>query len=160
MLSLLGQASFLEAFAGTLPGKEILAHCSRQHSVEKYRAWLADPRSPAWVAEVDPGAAPVGYLLLTSPDLPVADLGPGDWEIKRIYLLHRFQGGGLGRRLMDEARRHADSIGARRLLLGVYEKNEAALAFYSRLGFARIGTRAFQVGSLICQDAILGLNLR
>lgn len=160
MLALLGQASFLEAFAGILPGNEILAHCFRQHAEGKYRAWLEDARSPVWVAEAPPGAAPVGYLLLTRPDLPVNDLGPDDWEVKRIYLLHRFQGGGLGRRLMAEAQRYARTIGARRLLLGVYERNEAAIAFYERLGYARIGTRSFQVGSLTCQDAILALNLR
>jgi ribosomal protein S18 acetylase RimI-like enzyme len=159
MLSLLGQASFLEAFAGILPGNEILAHCARQHSVEKYRAMLAHPDTAIWAAEVAPGAAPVGYLVVTAPDLPLADLAPTDLEVKRIYLMHRFQGGGLGRRLMDVAREFAAAKGANRLVLGVYGRNDAAIAFYEKLGYRRVGARDFQVGSLVCQDAILALAL-
>jgi len=43
----------------------------------------------------------VGYLVLGTPDVPVKDPDPNDWEIKRIYLLSRFQGSGNGRRLME-----------------------------------------------------------
>ena len=100
-LSLVGQASFLEAFAGTLLASDLFAHCTRQHTVEKYREWLADGFSRLWLAETEPGSGPVGYLVLTRPDLPLADLGPNDWEIKRIYLLHRFQGQGTFRQFVN-----------------------------------------------------------
>lgn len=158
-LSLVGQASFLEAFAGVLPGPDIAAHCEKQHSREKYAAYLHAARSAVWVAEVEPGHAPVGYLVLTTPDLPIADIGPADWEVKRIYLLHRFQGGGLGARLMNTAREYAIEQRARRLLLGVYAKNTAAIGFYERLGYRKIGTRQFQVGANRYDDLILGLDL-
>lgn len=158
-LSLLGQATFLEAFAGVLPAAAILAHCARQHAIEIYRAWLADSGARTWIAEAAPGGAPVGYVVLATADLPIADPKPDDREVKRVYLLHRFQGGGLGRRLMDAARREASAIGARRLLLGVYERNEGAIGFYERLGYRRVGTRSFQVGDLVCRDLILGLDL-
>jgi diamine N-acetyltransferase len=36
-LSLLGQATFLEAFAGILNGPDILAHCAKAHSADVYR---------------------------------------------------------------------------------------------------------------------------
>ncbi|HTL68923.1 MAG TPA: GNAT family N-acetyltransferase [Lacunisphaera sp.] len=159
VLALVGQAAFLEAFAGEISGQDLMAHCRHQHSVEKYAAWLADGHTAIWIAEVDPGRAPIGYLVLTSPDLPLPDLTAQDLEVKRIYLLHRFQGGGLGARLMDEARRHAEAVGCRRLLLGVYRKNAAAIGFYERLGYRRVGTRSFKVGENIYQDLILALAL-
>lgn len=157
-LALVGQASFLEAFAGSIGGSDITAHCLREHSDEKYRAWLRDDASTIWIAEV--GGAPVGYLVLTAPDLPLPHIGPTDFEIKRVYLLHRFQGSGAGRRLMDEARRYAEQHDARRLLLGVYEANATARTFYERLGYVRVGERSFTVGANTYRDFIYALALR
>jgi ribosomal protein S18 acetylase RimI-like enzyme len=158
-LALVGQASFLEAFAGVLSGSDILGHCARQHSVEKYAAYLTDQATAVWLAETSPGGAPVGYLVLTTPDLPLADLGATDVEVKRVYLLHRFQGGGLGRRLMQTAREHAVQAGKKRLLLGVYGDNRAAIGFYKSLGFIQLGTRQFRVGENLYDDLVLGLTL-
>lgn len=158
-LSLVGQASFLEAFAGIIHGDDILGHCFKQHSAEKYAEWIRDPGSIVWLAEVQPGSAPVGYLVMTKPDLPLRDISPADLEVKRIYLLHRFQGSGLGARLMREAEINARVKGARRLLLGVYAKNEAAVGFYEKLGYRKIGTRVFKVGDHHYDDFILGLTL-
>ncbi|MEW6157518.1 MAG: GNAT family N-acetyltransferase [Verrucomicrobiota bacterium] len=158
-LSLVGQAAFLEAFAGVISGRDIVLHCERQHAPAKYAAWLADGRSAIWIAEVEPGAAPVGYLVLTTPDLPLPDIAPTDFEVKRIYLLHRFQGRGIGARLMEEARTHAICQGSRRLLLGVYSGNSAAIGFYERLGYVRIGTRPFAVGANTYHDLVLALPL-
>jgi ribosomal protein S18 acetylase RimI-like enzyme len=159
-LALVGQASFLEAFAGSINGADIVHHCLKHHAVEKYAAYLSDARTRVWVAEVEPGRAPVGYLVLTTPDLPVADVSPTDLEVKRIYLLHRFHGLRIGASLMDTARDYARSIGTPRLLLGVYGQNASAIAFYERHGYTRIGTREFQVGGNRYHDLILGLKLQ
>src|SRR5690349_134515 len=158
-LSIVGQASFLDTFAGILSGKDILGHCMRQHSSEKYGGWLHDGESAVWIAEVEPGQAPVGYLVLTKPDLPLADILPDDAEVKRVYLLSRFRGAGLGRRLMLEAEIHARARGVRRLLLGVYDGNDAAISFYERLGYRRVGERSFKVGDNTYHDFILALSL-
>lgn len=156
-LALVGAASFLEAFAGMLDGEDILAHCRIHHSPEKYAALLADPQTRACIAEVK--NAPVGYAMLCAPDLPVA-AAPGDLELKRIYLLYRFQGTGIGAALMNWAIDTARSLGCQRLLLGVHEGNARALSFYKRHGFEAAGKRTFQVGSTLCNDLILARELR
>ena len=97
--------------------------------------------------------------MLAPAAVPVPDPQPDDLEIKRIYLLHRFQGAGWGRRLMDAAIERARARGSRRLLLGVYSKNHAALAFYARLGFSRAGERSFRVGASDYYDYLLALPL-
>jgi len=158
-LSLLGGATFLESYAHLLPVTDIIGHVARQHAAAVYERWLADPACRCWLAEHLPGRAPVGYAVVTPPDLPLPGIGPGDLEIRRIYLLHRFHRGGLGRRLMDEVMAHGRAVSARRMLLGVYSRNEAALGFYQRLGFARVGTRQFRVGANDYFDFILGLEL-
>ena len=155
-LALVGAATFLETFAGLLDGPDILAHCRVQHAAAQYAVWLADPTYKLWLAELR--GASVGFAVLSPPDLPIA-LTKDDIELKRIYLLHRFQGGGLGRRLLEWSAAEARSSGKKRLLLGVKADNTAALAFYHRFGFVLIGERKFLVGSMLCDDYILSLAL-
>jgi ribosomal protein S18 acetylase RimI-like enzyme len=157
-LALVGQATFLETFAGILRGPDIVAHCQRAHSVERYRTWLADPAYGLWLAEAG-GGAPVGFMLAGPPDLPLPDVSATDVELKRIYLLSKFQGGGVGKRLMAEAASHAVAGGATRLLLGVYANNHAAIGFYERNGFTQVGTRQFDVGGTLYDDFIMGRTL-
>jgi ribosomal protein S18 acetylase RimI-like enzyme len=155
-LALVGAATFLETFAGLLTGADIVAHCQVQHAASQYAAWLADAKYRLCVAELR-GAA-VGFAVLSPPDLPVA-VTQDDIELKRIYLLHRFQGAGLGRRLLEWSVAQARAMEKRRLLLGVKADNAAALAFYDRVGFVRIGERKFLVGAMLCDDYILSLAL-
>ncbi len=158
-LSLVGQATFLETFAGVLGGADIVGHCAEAHSPALYRQWLADPCNALWLVEAAPGGAPVGYMVVAPPQLPVPDTD-GDREIKRIYLLGKFRGGGLGRRLLEQAVADAQAAGARRLLLGVYAGNAAAIAFYRRMGFDRIGERRFDIGGREYDDRILAMPLQ
>ncbi|HTW46184.1 MAG TPA: GNAT family N-acetyltransferase [Acidobacteriaceae bacterium] len=155
-LALVGAASFLEAFAGFLEGEDILAHCRKQHSAEKYAAMLADADTRVAVAEVKGSA--VGYAVVCPPDLPVPVTGD-DAELKRIYLLYRFQGSGIGAALMEWSVETARRLGKRRLLLGVNDENDKAVMFYKRHGFEHAGTRRFQVGKMLCSDFILAKKL-
>lgn len=157
-LALVGQATFLETFAGVLPGSDIVAHCRGQHAPSVYRSWL-DSGARVWLAEADPSGAPIGYLVLAPASLPIENPTDRDLEVKRIYLLQQFHGTGIGKRLMIAAEQHAREIGATRLLLGVYSRNDRAVAFYERLGFRRVGTRLFRVGEHDYDDFVLSMDL-
>lgn len=157
-LALIGQSTFLETYADVLAGAAIIAHCSKAHSLALYTEWLADPACQMWLAEV-PGGAPVGFMVVAPPDLPLPGISERDAEIKRIYLLSKFQGGGVGKRLVAAAAGHAAERGATRLLLGVYANNLAAIGFYERSGFAKVGTRTFNVGGNDYDDFIMGKTL-
>ena len=104
------------------------------------------------------GGAPVGYAVLGPADLPL-ETGGRDMELKRIYVLHRFHGEGIGRRLMHMALDGATATGAGRLLLGFFDGNHRALAFYARHGFVEAGRKPFQVGSRVYDDLVLGRPL-
>lgn len=157
-LSLVGQATFLETFSGILGGDDIIAHCAKAHAADLYRTWLGAPGYALWLAESSPGGAPIGYMVVAPPDLPLADTA-GDLELKRIYLLGKFHGGGLGRQLVSHAVSHARAEGARKLLLGVYAHNRQAIAFYERAGFGKVGARKFTVGGRDYDDHIMGMGL-
>ncbi len=158
LLSLVGQATFLESYAHMIDGADILAHCKRQHAPAVYDDWLADRSARIWIAQTDPGAAPVGYLVMRPPELPI-ETRSDDVEIKRIYVLHRFHGAGVGARLMSVALDEARAMNMRRVLLGVYRGNEGAIAFYTRMGFDRCGTRKFRVGAREYDDLVLARSI-
>lgn len=157
-LSVVGIATFLESYAGVIDGAGLVRHCGEKQSAQAYAAALAAPDQALWLAEAGPGRAPVGYLHLTPPDLPL-ETRADDLEIKRIYVLAKLQRSGLGRLMLNSAALYAREHKARRLLLGVYKKNERALAFYDRVGFERIGERAFDVGGVTYQDWVLAKRL-
>lgn len=153
-LSLVASATFLETFAGVLPGDAIVAHCANAYAPERFADYFAKG-SRAWILEAAPGGAPIGFAQLTVPDLPGA--GPGDVELKRIYLLSRLHGSGAGAALMAAA--VAGAAGHARLLLGVYAHNARALTFYRKQGFVPVGERRFDVGGQLFDDVVLARPL-
>jgi ribosomal protein S18 acetylase RimI-like enzyme len=68
-------------------------------------------------------------------------------EIDRFYIASRLHGSGAAQALMQELISIARAEGARSLQLGVWEKNPRAIAFYSKLGFRKIGEQVFTLGS-------------
>lgn len=157
-LAAVGQATFLETYAGIVDGADILSHGQGPHSTATYEAFLADPRYRLFLAVCPPGDAPVGYTVFCPPDLPVAT-GEGDLELKRIYVLHRFHGDKVGPRLLQAGLDWARQAGFRRVLLGAYGENHRALAFYRRNGFVQVGTRVFRVGLRDYDDVVLAVDL-
>jgi Acetyltransferase (GNAT) family. len=157
-LSLVAGATLLDAFAGILSGRDLVAHCARHNTPEKFAEWIADPASVVMLAETVNGGAPLGYSVLTPPDLPIEVLAE-DIELRRIYMLSRLHGSGLGAELMKRALNDARAMGKRRVLLGVYGGNARARAFYERQGFAVAGERRFLVGETWHDDAIYAREL-
>ena len=155
MLSLLGGGTFLEAYAGVLNGQDILDHCRQQHAPEIYRTWLKNPVARVWVAETKSGNAPIAYAVLDQSELDFPESSPNDFEVKRLYVFHRFKGTGIGAALLKTASSYAYRLGAQRLVLGVYSRNLEAIGFYTKVGFSPCGERQFKVGSSVNDDFIL-----
>jgi diamine N-acetyltransferase len=151
-LAHLGAATFLSTFAFDHPGKPLIAHLNSEHSAAYYKAKLEDPHVEIVIGET-PLGAPVGYVMLVPPEHPDVQQD-GDIELKRIYLLGPWQGGGNGRALMDEAFKVAQARRASRVLLAVYESNHRAVAFYERAGFVHIGETIFMVGDVEFRDML------
>ena len=158
ILAQIGAATFLESFVEVIDGAAIINHCEQQHAASVYEAYLSHARSSAWLAEYSQTGVPIGYALNCAPDLPVEPQA-GDIELKRIYVFSRFHGSGAGKALMEASIAHAKSLGAPRLLLGTYEGNARAVAFYHKVGFETIGTRRFLVGGVYYDDIVMALEI-
>lgn len=152
-VALVAAASFLTTFAGILDGADIVAHVAKNSSADRFAAWAADAVSVVTLAEHPDGAAPIGYTLLTTPDLPLT-IDAGDIELRRIYTLPVAYGTGLGPALIARAFDDARAMGKIRMLLGVYGGNDRARRFYERQGFTVAGRRQYQVGATLHDDFI------
>ena len=159
-LGTIGAATFLDSYIEVIPGPDIVAHAQAAHAPAVYHGYLShtDPRYACWLAEYGATGAPVGYAVTTAVEAPTVGEAE-DIELKRIYVLSRFHGTGTGRDLMIAAVQHARHMGAKRMVLGTYDQNHRAVAFYRRAGFTQIGTRQFQVGDQLFDDIVMGLDL-
>lgn len=155
-LAHLGAATFLATFAFDHPGKPLIEHLGDAHSSAYYAEALDDPDIDILIGET-PLGAPVGYAMVTPPSHPGLQQS-GDIELKRIYLLGPWQGGGNGRDLMNRVFEVAHKRGAKRLLLSVYEQNVRAIAFYERSGFIAVGETVFMVGQVPFRDFVYARN--
>ena len=143
-VSLIGQATILETYAGLTDGNDLVEYVRRELSSEAFREILASDRARVWVAETSVGRCMAGYAVALSEEdgEPFAAI-----ELKRLYLFHRFHGIGLGKRLMDEVLAFAREKGTRSIRLQVHSKNGNAIEFYERYGFEAVGEELFRAGT-------------
>ena len=155
-LALIGAASFLETFANDHPGDGVVAFIRDYHSESAWAATLAKVDSAVWIVEESAGC-PVGYAVLSAGSLPGTT--PDDAELKRIYVLSRWHGTGIGRDLFDIAEAEARVRGAGRLVLSVYTRNARAIRFYEKQGFGVIGEAMFAEFPVEFSDKVMAKNL-
>ena len=84
------------------------------------------------------GARTAGILVGYAGISRLGRTPPFEYEVHTIGVDPAFQGQGIGRRLLDELLKFADG-GV--VYLEVRTDNEAAIALYSSVGFAKIGLR-------------------
>lgn len=87
-----------------------------------------------------------GYLKVNTNDAQSEEMGDESLEIERIYIRNKFQKHGLGKYLLNKAMEIAVERKKNKIWLGVWEKNENAIAFYIKNGFVQTGAHYFYMG--------------
>jgi GNAT superfamily N-acetyltransferase len=152
-LSRIGAETFTETFGDMYPPEDLAAFLEEAYGLEKTRRDLADPARAAWLVEADGRA--VGHALTGPCDLPHDDVTPACGELKRLYVLKAFQGGGTGSRLLAETLAWLEQGGPRALWIGVWSENFGAQRLYGRMGFEKVGEYDFIVGQTRDREFIL-----
>ncbi|MCM3238809.1 GNAT family N-acetyltransferase [Heyndrickxia oleronia] len=96
-----------------------------------------------------------GYLKVNINDAQSEDMGDESLEIERIYIKKKFQKHGLGKYLLNIAIESAMKRNKKKIWLGVWEKNENAIAFYKKMGFVQSGSHSFYMGDEEQTDIIM-----
>ncbi len=108
---------------------------------EYFAGLLADANVLFLVAEADGELVGFAHAILKAPPaLPV--FVPRRYAVvDSIVVSASFQGGGIGRSLMDKAQAWAVAGGATSIELNVYEFNAGAIAFYETLGYRTLSRK-------------------
>jgi len=154
-LALLGGATFLQTYATSADAADMLAYVAEEHTVHEYRHLLSDPHVKIWAAETDRGKSLIGYVVLVTGDSEDSS----SCVIKRLYVLHRFHGCGLGKRLLGEAIQAAHADGFTTISLQVQDLNERAQGFYSSFGFKIVHEEPFHARSRQYMVSVMRLSL-
>lgn len=100
-----------------------------------------------------------GYLKVNTKDAQSEKMGDESLEIERVYIRSKFQKHGLGKYLINKAIEIARKENKRAIWLGVWEKNENAIAFYKNMGFVQTGAHSFYMGDEEQTDLIMTKTL-
>jgi ribosomal protein S18 acetylase RimI-like enzyme len=76
-------------------------------------------------------------------------------EVARIYALDKAIGKGVGKALMETCLQIANDMQMKAVWLGVWEKNERAIAFYRKWGFEKFGEHKFLLGTDLQTDCLM-----
>lgn len=97
----------------------------------------------------------LGYLKLNTKKAQSDQVLDNALEIERIYVTSEAQGKGLGKLLLQFALEQAKTKGLICTWLGVWEKNEKAIAFYKHHGFEVFADHPFKLGGEDQRDLLM-----
>ena len=137
--------TFLEGFAIPYPPEDLARFEAETYSEARILAEIEDMSHASWVCEAADGAL-LAYAHAGPAKLPHPDVMPDHGELYQIYVRRAAQGMRLGPRLLEAALGWIETRFAGPQWLGVWSGNERAQAFYTAVGFRKVGDYHFMVG--------------
>ena len=137
-------ATFAETFASLNTEEDMEQYNERHFSTDELQREIDNPDSTFVVAKVD--GVPAGYMKVNVGDAQTEEMLGNRMEVQRLYILRQYKRNGLGARFMHTAFDMARAQGKSVIWLGVWEHNDAAIAFYKRMGFVQFGSHDFVLG--------------
>ena len=101
------------------------------------------------------GADFVGYTTVVRSAAPEVVTRPHAIQLHRFYVDTPWHGSGLANRLMAAVDSAARSLDGTHVWLAVWEHNPRAIRYYSKQGFADVGTMPFTLGNELQTDRVL-----
>jgi len=144
-LAAFAERTFRVQFGPHNTASDMDAYCAAAFGPSQQRGELADPARRTTLVTLDGRLA--GYAQLRSGPPPAFVVGDAPIELVRFYIDHPWHGRGLAQSLMAHTLELARQGGARTLYLAVWDRNDRAIAFYTRQGFVLVGTKDFTLGT-------------
>jgi ribosomal protein S18 acetylase RimI-like enzyme len=145
-LTEIGARTFSETFGADNTPEDMRLFLTSTWRPDLQRAEILDAGLDTLLA-CDAAGAIAGFAQVRVAHPPAGINASAPVELKRFYVDKPWHGQGLARTLMDAAEQAARARGAREFWLGVFQRNERALAFYRKCGFRIVGTQTFVVGT-------------
>jgi diamine N-acetyltransferase len=149
--------TFNETFKDQNTPDNMKAYLEKAFNLTQVEEELSNPSSQFFFIYFKNDLA--GYLKINMNDAQSEEYGDEYLEIERIYIKHNFHKLGLGKYLLTKAIDIAKECDKKKIWLGVWERNENAIAFYKKLGFVQTGTHSFYMGDEEQVDIIMVKSL-
>lgn len=144
-LAAFGARTFEETFGPANRREDIDAYLSKTYGERQQKSEIENPRMITLVAEEEGSLIAFAQMRVEKNGI----------EIARFYVDGRWQGRGLAQALMQAVIEEARARRAETLWLGVWERNERAIAFYRKCGFRDTGSHPFILGSDLQTDRVM-----
>ncbi len=145
--------TFTDAFAAANRPEDIAAYLPTAYGTSQQASELANPDIITLILDHD--STIVAYAQVRRSVAPQCVDSAAPAELWRFYVDQPWHGRGLAPRLMAAVHDAAAELGGQSLWLGVWEKNERAIAFYKKCGFRDVGAQDFWVGGDRQTDRIM-----
>ncbi len=152
-----GARTFKETYAASNSPEALAEYLSSNFTDAHIEAQLKDPASTFLLAYM--AGELVGYAMLYTDVSPTEVSGSKPVELVRIYVDGNRTGEGFGSSLMEACLKYSEEAGYDVIWLGVWEKNERAIAFYKKWGFKKIGLKEFLLGIEVQRDLIMSRKI-
>lgn len=159
-LSLLAEISrqtFMDTFAADNSAANMQDYLEGAYGSDTLRRELQNPKSFFYFACDNKKL--LAYLKLNIGTAQSEEIAQNALEIERIYVKKEYKHQGIGTLLFQKALEVAKEQEKSSVWLGVWEKNDAALNFYKKLGFEAVGEHVFQLGDDPQRDIIMQKKL-
>ncbi|MEN1986779.1 GNAT family N-acetyltransferase [Paenibacillus hubeiensis] len=157
LLQELSIQTFNETFKDQNSPENMKAYLDKAFNLKQLEKEMANDSSDFYFIYFNEELA--GYMKMNTSDAQTENMGNDSLEVERIYIKRDFQKHGLGKYLLNQAIEIARKQDKRKIWLGVWEKNENAIAFYEKMGFIQTGAHAFYMGDEEQTDLIMTKNL-
>ena len=157
-LAVFAARTFADTFAAGNRAHDMEAHLAASYGVSQQSNELNDPAVITLLAHS--GERLVAYAQVRRGSAPACVTHEQAVELHRFYVDRPVHGRGVAGTLMSEVHGAALRLGGRHLWLGVWERNLRAIAFYAKMGFVRVGSHDFHVGSDRQTDHVLVASVR
>ena len=145
--------TFVDTFSKQNNPTDIAAYLNRAFNENQLSLELDNPETCFYF--ISRGEEILGYLKINTGEAQSDRVLDDALEIERIYVTERSQGKGLGKLLMQFALDQAKTKELTNIWLGVWEKNEKAIAFYRHHGFEVFADHPFKLGGDLQRDLLM-----
>lgn len=152
VLTDLSRKTFEEAFGDQNNPEDMRSYLDDSFSEAQITHALTDPETTFLLAYHQDTL--VGYAKIQGGPAPDCIRDDKAIQLNRVYIVSPHMGRGLGSQLIQACIDESLQQRYTSIWLGVWEVNVNARRLYERLGFVRVGTKKFILGSDVQQDAV------
>lgn len=157
LISVLATATFYEAYFEQDESRNLANYIREAFDLEVIRTDLTDPDATFYIVYLDTKAC--GFAKLVKNSTADGVTTRNTIELKRIYILERVLGKGVGSILLNHCLDESRRQGFETLWLGVWDENLKAQRFYDRHGFKQVGSVSMPYGAVVGTNFVMEKKL-